>query len=156
MGNKQSPSEYQDDDFNPKSFKTQLNISPNKSPNKRDKEIKSNNISPSKNFKEDELVLNKKSKSEKKDTKDDKIFGVDKPFEGFDSNINILTIIITIDTNIFGYHLNTDPEEREYFISCPVCRFVNLDHGFGKNITYVYVICFILLFFFSVFILFLL
>jgi len=95
---------------------------------------KSSSVSPKKKHSEDEMKDNfelKKSKSEKKY---DDIFSSQKPFETYESKF-LDNLFSLQDTNIFGYYLNTDPEEREYFISCPVCKFFNLDEGFNKNIT---------------------
>jgi hypothetical protein len=42
--------------------------------------------------------------------------------------------IFKSDTSIFGYRLDTDPEDREYYINCPFCGKLNLDRGLAKNL----------------------
>lgn len=41
---------------------------------------------------------------------------------------------ISIDTSIFGFRLDTDPEDREFYLNCPFCSKLNLDSGLTKTI----------------------
>ncbi len=44
--------------------------------------------------------------------------------------------INNIDSNIFGLRLDSDPEEREYYLKCPLCDKLLLDNGLSKEIEY--------------------
>lgn len=35
---------------------------------------------------------------------------------------------------IYGYHLNSDPDSRDYFIKCPNCQKILVDNGINENI----------------------
>jgi hypothetical protein len=48
------------------------------------------------------------------------------------SQIFINQILKFIDTSIFGFRLDTDPEDREFYLNCPFCGKLNLDTGLGK------------------------
>lgn len=48
---------------------------------------------------------------------------------------NLSNIFLTNkDTEIFGYRLDSDPEDREYFVNCPNCSALLLDNGIGNSI----------------------
>ena len=40
-----------------------------------------------------------------------------------------------LDTSIFGFRLDTDPEDREFYVNCPFCEKLNLDTGLGKALS---------------------
>ena len=48
--------------------------------------------------------------------------------------ILLYVYIYIIDTEIFGYRVDSDPEEREYYISCPFCKKTQLDNGICTSI----------------------
>ena len=48
--------------------------------------------------------------------------------------ILLYVYIYIIDTEIFGYRVDSDPEEREYYISCPFCKKIQLDNGICTSI----------------------
>ena len=54
--------------------------------------------------------------------------------------LKILTVyLFKKDTSIFGYRLDTDPEEREFYVNCSNCGHLVLDNGLSKHIKYNYI-----------------
>lgn len=57
----------------------------------------------------------------------DSLFAEDKLFENFESKF----FTNLSDTSIFGMRLDSDPEDREYYLNCVNCSKLNLDDGFN-------------------------
>jgi hypothetical protein len=63
------------------------------------------------------------------------LFSEEKLFENYDS----ISYLI-VDTNIYGYRLHSDPEERNYYLNCINCGKLNLDTGITNEIKYVIIL----------------
>ena len=48
--------------------------------------------------------------------------------------IRVRMDILNLDTEIFGYKLDSDPEEREFYVSCPYCEKLEIDNGINREI----------------------
>ena len=42
-------------------------------------------------------------------------------------------MLLLLDTEIFGYRLDSDPEEREFYITCKKCNKVQIDNGLSNS-----------------------
>ena len=42
-------------------------------------------------------------------------------------------MLLLLDTEIFGYRLDSDPEEREFYITCKKCNKVQIDNGLSSS-----------------------
>lgn len=61
------------------------------------------------------------------------LFNEEKLFEHYES----IYYFKPLDTNIYGYRLNSDPEERNYYLNCTKCGKLNLDTGTSNEIKYI-------------------
>jgi len=46
----------------------------------------------------------------------------------------LIIILFCKDSNIIGIRLDSDPEDRDFYVNCPECGKLNLDKGLHKEL----------------------